>query len=119
MAPPPAPTAWVLGNWTSSPSKEHPGCQTFDIKPMVLDSKDASKVGWELELKRWTMEAKDFVKLGTSEAQISVESGYLIVANAKGDRASLRLPKSINPAGPVVAIDPNHLKVTLPLAAKA
>jgi hypothetical protein len=84
-----------------------------------MDPNDASKVGWELELRRWSREAKDFVKLGTSEVQVAVERGYLIVTNAKGEKASLRLPKSIHPQSPVVAVDPNHLKVTLSLAAKA
>ena len=88
MAPPAAPTKWVLGNYTMSPAAEHPGCMEFDIRPYVLNPDD-HKVGWELELKRWEMAAKDTVKYGTSEATITVEDGMYTMSNRGGPCWSL------------------------------
>ena len=87
---------------------------TFDIKPVVFDAKDASKTAlWSLETRVWSRDDKKFVKVGTKDAKVTVEDGFLIVANKEGERASLKLPKSISPNGPVVAVHPEFLKVTL------
>ena len=108
------PTEHVLGTYNMLPSADHPDCFKLEIKPQVQDAKDVNKVGWRLEHERFSMEKKGFVKLGTSEATVTVENGFLIVANHEGEKASLRLPKQLNPDGPIVEVDPNHLFVTLP-----
>ena len=112
--PVPLPTKWELGNVGYHPSKEHPGCVDLEIKPLVMDHDDRSKVGWQLEIKRWSQPDKGFIKVGTSEATITVEDGFLIVANRDGEKASLRLPKYISPNAQVVKVDPDELRVTLP-----
>jgi hypothetical protein len=119
MPAPAYPTTHKLGTYQLHASKEHAGCVDLDIKAVVMDPTDATKVGWELQLKRWTMEAKATVKLGTSEATVTVEHGFLIVSNAEGEKASLRLPRTIRPDGPVIAVHPDFLVVTLPRADKA
>ena len=112
----PHPTEWVLGNWQMMPSSKHEGCMAFEIRPMVMDPKDVSKVGWKLDRERWDKEQRKFLKVGTSEATFAVEDGFLIVTNYDGEKASLRLPKTVNPQGPIVAVDPMDLNVTLPRA---
>jgi hypothetical protein len=98
------------------PSAKHKDCVVFDIKPLIMDHKDVTKVGWKLDKERWDKEQRKFLNVGTSEAKFAVEDGFLIITNYEGEKASLRLPKTINPQGPIVAIDPVDLNVTLPRA---
>ena len=98
------------------PSSKHKDCLAFEIKPLIMDPKDVTKVGWKLERERWDKEQRKFLKVGTSEATFAIEDGFLIVTNHDGEKASLRLPKSVNPQGPIIEIDPVDLNVTLPRA---
>ena len=74
-------------------------------------------MGWELPGKRWESEARAFVEKGTSEATVTIENGFLIVANHEGEKASLRMPKFLAPDGPVIELNPTYLQVTVPAAA--
>ena len=47
------------------------------------------------------------------------KGGHIIVTNLEGVKASLKLPNHISQSGPVVAVNPDKLHVTVPRAVKA
>ena len=69
--------------------------------------------------KVWSSEDKAFQNRGTKDATVTIENGFLIVANKEGEKASLRMPKYLAPDGPVVELDPEYLKVVVPSATAA
>ena len=111
------PTEVVLGTYDIQPNKENPDSVFLNIYATVHDKEDRNKVAWDLEPRVWKQEKHCFETVGTSEATVVVENGFLIVTNRDGQKASLRLPKHIKQDGPVLSLHPDHLKVELPKAA--
>ena len=117
MAPVVYPTEHKLTNYQLEPSTDHADCLKVRIRPYteVIPGKgnESTTVAWELDSKPWVREKKGFEELGTQGVSAVVENGFLIVTNRHGNKASLRLPKSVKPDGPVIALDEKYLHVTV------
>uniref|UniRef100_A0A7S2MP96 Uncharacterized protein n=1 Tax=Haptolina brevifila TaxID=156173 RepID=A0A7S2MP96_9EUKA len=102
----PYPTEHKLTKWTAQPSAKHEHCMDFYLETWYSE-------GWALETKKWVW--PEFKQMGTSQAKVTLEPGFLIVENEKGEKASLKLPRYVNPAGPIVEVSTDlPFVVTLP-----
>ena len=119
----------VLANYDLAPSKEHPNCMVFEIEPRAVAPAGEKGDGevWRVPYKHEVTEIvqlsgvtnRSWNVVGTSETSVAIEDGHIIVTNLEGVKASLKLPNHISQSGPVVAVNPDKLHVTVPRAVKA